>query len=104
VEQITDKELSRRWQQSLQKIKDMCNPLKDPHYCPTVFHPDDVIKIGKSYLVMFNLSLNADEIRPRVLERPSRPKPGNPNLMLKKSPIRLPRGLQKGLVKRGEID
>ena len=80
IQQIPDFELAARWRISIQKVKDMCNPKKDPHYCPTVFHKDDFIKIGRGYLIMFNLSvLNPDECRPRVLTRP-KPTRGNPSL------------------------
>jgi hypothetical protein len=84
MEQISDKELAKRWGQSLQKIKDMCNPVKNKHYCPTMIHPQDYFKLGKDFIILYNLSLEPSEIRPRVLQRPSKVKAGNPNFKKKK--------------------
>lgn len=90
MEQITDRELARRWDCSLQKIKDMCNPNKNRHYCPSMINPEDYLKLGKDFIILYNLSLNPEEIRPRVLDRPSKPKVGNPNFKKKKPQESIP--------------
>lgn len=84
MEQISDKELASRWGEKESKIKAMCNPNLNRHYCPSMFHPDDFIKLGKKNLIFFNLSLNPSEMRPRVLQRPIESKVGNPNFKKKK--------------------
>ncbi len=91
MEQISVGELARRWGQSESKIRMMLNPKLDRHYCPSMIHPQDYFKLGKDFLILYNLSLNPDEIRPRVMDRPVyKPKVGNPDWTKKKPQEAIP--------------
>ncbi len=69
---------------SIKQIKDACNPDKDPHYSASMFHLKDRRPFGKGWEILYNPSINEEENRPRILQRPKRPKPGNPNFQLRK--------------------
>lgn len=70
LRQVTERELALFWGESVQKIRDLCNPAKDARHCSEIFHPDDYVPRARGYLIKYQVSLEANEDRPRRLPRP----------------------------------